>query len=301
MCKRSYDLRCVRRALLLGSSALLALTGFGEAARAQVQLPQVTVSGAKPKTKPHPVRRRAAAPTATPPAAVAPVNAADVKNNDFDNARTNLYTTVGTTSDTITHDTIQALPQGTNAPVEKVLLQAPGVSQDSAASGSLHVRNDHANVQFRINGVMLPDGVTGFGSILDPSLIGSISLITGALPAEFGMRTVGLVDITTRTDIFNNSGSISFYGGSQGTIQPSFEYGGTFGNNCPAGAHRTGRHQSGAVASATDCFPACNICSPAAICRPPRASKIRCRLTTPSTTFPSRKKASATCRPSSTR
>ena len=31
---------------------------------------------------------------------------------------------------------IEALPQGTNAPVEKVLLQAPGVSQDSAASGS---------------------------------------------------------------------------------------------------------------------------------------------------------------------
>ena len=101
MCKRSYDLRCVRRAVLLGSSAVLALTGFGEAAFAQVNLPQVTVSGAKPKTKPHPVQRRAAAPTATPPAAVAPVNAADVKNNEFDNARTNLYTTVGTTSETI--------------------------------------------------------------------------------------------------------------------------------------------------------------------------------------------------------
>ena len=100
----------------------------------------------------------------------------------------------------------------------------------------LHVRNDHANVQFRINGVMLPDGVTGFGSILDPSLIGSISLITGALPAEFGMRTVGLIDITTRNDIFNNSGSISYYGGSRGTIQPSFEYGGTFGNTCPSTA-----------------------------------------------------------------
>ena len=118
---------------------------------------------------------------------------------------------------------------------------------------SLHVRNDHANVQFRINGVMLPDGVTGFGSILDPSLIGSMSLITGALPAEFGMRTVGLVDITTRNDIFNNSGSVSYYGGSRGTIQPSFEYGGTFGNTCPSTTPaapippRTARHQSGTV------------------------------------------------------
>jgi hypothetical protein len=32
-------------------------------------------------------------------------------------------------------------------------MQAPGVSQDSAASGLVHVRNNHANVQFRINGV----------------------------------------------------------------------------------------------------------------------------------------------------
>jgi outer membrane receptor protein involved in Fe transport len=204
------------------------------------------------------VRRRApatAAPVAraAPAAPVTPVNAAAVKNDAFNAARSNLYTTIGTTSDTLTHDTIQALPQGTNAPVEKVLLQAPGVSQDSAASGLLHVRNDHANVQFRINGVMLPDGVTGFGSILDPSLIGSISLITGALPAEFGMRTVGLVDITTRNDIFNNSGSVSYYGGSRGTIQPSFEYGGTAGNTC--GSATPVATKAAQSTSASDCFP----------------------------------------------
>ena len=122
-----------------------------------------------------------------------------------------------------------------------MILQAPGVSQDFAASGLFHVRNDHANVQFRINGVMLPDGVTGFGSVLDTELIGSISLITGALPAEYGLRSTGLLDITTRTDIFNNSGSISYYGGSRGTIEPSFEYGGTVGANCPSTAAAPGR------------------------------------------------------------
>jgi hypothetical protein len=79
---------------------------------------------------------------------------------------------------------------------------------------------------------MLPDGVTGFGSVLETSLIGSLSLVTGALPAEFGLRTVGLVDITTRTDVFKNSGSISPYGGSFGTFAPLFEYGGTTGGNC---------------------------------------------------------------------
>ena len=172
------------------------------------------------------------------------------KQNSFDAARSSLYTTIGTTSDTLSNDTIQALPQGTNAPVERVILQAPGVSQDSAASGLFHVRNDHANVQFRINGVMLPDGVTGFGSFLDTDLIGSISLITGALPAEYGMRSTGLLDITTRTDIFNNSGSISYYGGSRGTIEPSFEYGGTVGANCPS----TGAAPGTTKPSSTVCF-----------------------------------------------
>jgi outer membrane receptor protein involved in Fe transport/opacity protein-like surface antigen len=196
-----------------------------------------------------------ARPPAPPPSTVPPVSPAEViagKNNSFDQARSNLYTTIGTTSDTISHDTIQALPQGANAPVEKVLLQAPGVSQDSAASGLLHVRNDHANVQFRINGVFLPDGVTGFGSIFDTNFIGSASLVTGALPAEYGLRTVGLVDLTTRSDIFNNTGSINYYFGSRETIQPSFEYGGTFGANCPSA--NSAVPTKAPASSSTTCF-----------------------------------------------
>jgi outer membrane receptor protein involved in Fe transport len=136
-----------------------------------------------------------------------------------------------------------------------VLLQAPGVSQDSAASGLFHVRNDHANVAYRINGILLPDGVTGFSSFLDTSLVGNLALVTGALPAEFGERTVGLIDITTRADAFNNSGSISMYGGSHGTIQPSFEYGGTFGSTCGANAPPPGVFTKALPSPATaNCF-----------------------------------------------
>ena len=174
------------------------------------------------------------------PNTVPPVSATErviEQSNGFDQARSSLYTTIGTTSDTLGHDAIAALPLGTNQPVERVILQAPGVSQDSAASGSFHVRNDHANVQIRINGVMLPDGVTGFGSFLDTDIIGNVSLVTGALPAEYGLRTTGLLDIATRNDIFNNSGSIAYYGGSRGTIEPSFEYGGTY---CPPAATSNG-------------------------------------------------------------
>jgi outer membrane receptor protein involved in Fe transport len=242
------------RACLLGSSALIVLIGCSDAAFAQAKLPEVEVTANKNKPKPHPApaRQVATAPVVAP---LTPAEQLAAKSNAFDQSRSNLYTTIGTTSNTISHDTIDALPQGTNTTVEKVLLQAPGVSQDSAASGLLHVRNDHANVQFRINGVMLPDGVTGFGSIFDTDLIGSMSLVTGALPAEFGMRTVGLIDITTRADVFNNSGTVSLYGGSRGTIEPSFDYGGTFGSQCPATTAATTVGKAPPSSSANWCFP----------------------------------------------
>ena len=70
----------------------------------------------------------------------------------------------------LSREDIEALPQGSNTPIDKVLLQAPGVTQDSAASGNLHVRNDHANLQYRINGIIIPDGVSGFGQLLETSL-----------------------------------------------------------------------------------------------------------------------------------
>ena len=119
---------------------------------------------------------------------------------------------------------------GDNTPIEKTLLQTPGFSQDLAASGALHLRNEHANVQYRINGVLLPDGVSGFGQVLDSGLIGNIAVIDGALPAEYGLHTSGIVDITTKSGAFDGGGGVSLYGGSRQTITPSFEYGGTVGD-----------------------------------------------------------------------
>jgi len=267
------------KAALLSGSALL-LFALSDAALAQTDNAGTSSAGSNPQSlpsievvapkqtaaapkKPKPVtaaRRQVTTPTttqstssssATEPASQAAVLAA--KNGVFDQARGNIFTTVGTNSDTISHDTIQDLPGGTNQSVEQVLLQLPGVSLDSAASGSLHIRNEHGNLQYRINGVLLPDGVTGFGSIFDTSFIGKMSLVTGALPAEYGLRTSGLVDITTRTDLFNNSGSVGVYGGSHGTITPSIEYGGTFGSTCPT-TTSTSTLTYKAPTAAADCF-----------------------------------------------
>ncbi len=84
-------------------------------------------------------------------------------------------------------------------------------------------------MQYRINGIQLPDGVGSFGQIVDSGIVGSLALITGAMPAQFGLRTAGVVDIQTKQSAFDNTGTVSVYGGSRGTITPSFEYGGTAG------------------------------------------------------------------------
>jgi len=231
----------VRTTLLLSSSASL-LLGLGGAAMSQTTAPAGGGSTALPKIevieprRAQPPRRprtrvttgqRRETPAAPPPPTEAQVVAG--KNDKFDEVRQNIVAPIGATSYQINHQAIEALPQGSNASLDKVLLQFPGVTQDSSASGELHVRNEHANIQYRINGIMLPDGVGAFGQILDTGIVGSLALLTGALPAQYGLRTAGVLDIQTKADAFNNSGSVSVYGGSHGTITPSFEYGGTVG------------------------------------------------------------------------
>ncbi len=151
------------------------------------------------------------------------------KTQALDQARANILPPLGVSAFDIGAAAIAQSPQGDNAPLNQVLLQAPGVSQDSAASGLLHVRNEHANVQYRVNGVLLPEGVSGFGILLDTRFVGNISLLTGALPAQFGLHTSGIVDVVSKNGVFDNGGSVGVYGGSHGTIMPSFEYGGTSG------------------------------------------------------------------------
>ncbi|MGA9725702.1 MAG: TonB-dependent receptor [Candidatus Binatus sp.] len=143
-------------------------------------------------------------------------------------ARNSLSPDTGGSKYTFSQQAIQELPQGANTPLNQVILQAPGVAQDSF--GQLHVRGDHANLQYRVNGVQLPEGITGFGQVLSPRFAQSISLLTGALPAEYGLRTAGVIDIKTKDGLLDNLADVDFYGGQRGTTEPSFEYGGSKGN-----------------------------------------------------------------------
>jgi len=91
------------------------------------------------------------------------------------------------------------------------------------------VRGEHNGLQYRLNGIILPEGISVFGQALDPRLISSLTLVTGALPAEYGLRTAGIIDLKTKSGVIDPGGAVSLYGGSHGTVEPSFNYGGNAG------------------------------------------------------------------------
>jgi outer membrane receptor for ferrienterochelin and colicins len=142
--------------------------------------------------------------------------------------RAEIETQTGASTYTIDDAAIAASPGGGNLLLNQVLLQAPDVVQDSF--GQIHVRGDHNDLQYRLNGIILPEGISVFGQSLSPRLISSMSLITGALPAEYGLRTAGIIDMTTSNGLSEPGGTVSLYGGSHQTFEPSAEYGGRDGS-----------------------------------------------------------------------
>ena len=142
-------------------------------------------------------------------------------------ARVSIQPQLGASTYTIDSKAIDAMPGGDNVALNQVVLQAPGVAQDSY--GQLHVRGEHNGLQFRLNGVILPEGLSVFSQALSPRLAGKVELITGALPAEYGLRTAGIVDITTKDGI-KTGGSVSAYGGSHGEVEPSAQASGEIGS-----------------------------------------------------------------------
>ena len=123
---------------------------------------------------------------------------------------------------------IEALPRGNNVELQDVLLTVP-----SAVYGSLkqvHLRQDHANLQLRIDGVPIPDTVSStFSDVLSPRAWERADMILGGMEAQYGNKTAAVLDITTKSGTRPGFGSAQMFGGSNRTINPSFEYGGTIG------------------------------------------------------------------------
>lgn len=164
-------------------------------------------------------------PSSSPTTAEA--NAVNVTSQELDISREAIVPSLGATRYTIGPDRLDSQAQGENAPFNETLLRFPGVARDSF--GQLHVRGEHANLQYRIDDVLLPESIPGFGPELATRFADNISLMTGALPAQFGFRETGVIDIHTKNGAGFLGSEASIYVGSFDTFMESLERGGVTG------------------------------------------------------------------------
>ena len=115
----------------------------------------------------------AASASASPgpsPASTAEAERVVVQSQEFDISREQIVPSLGATRYTVGPDRLDSQAQGENAPFNQTMLRFPGVAQDSF--GQLHVRGEHANLQYRIDDVLIPESIPGFGQVLRDPLCG---------------------------------------------------------------------------------------------------------------------------------
>jgi outer membrane receptor protein involved in Fe transport len=173
------------------------------------------------------VSSQSPSPTASPTSADATAERVVVTSQELDISRELIVPSLGATRYTVGPDRLDSQAQGENAPFNQTVLRFPGVAQDSF--GQLHVRGEHANLQYRIDDVLLPESIPGFGPELTTRFADSVSLITGALPAQFGFRETGVIDIHTKNGAVFTGNEASIHVGSFDTFMESLERGGVTG------------------------------------------------------------------------
>ena len=201
---------------LLASSAVLVIAAPANAAS------DAQSAAAQPATTSSATASRASPAQKSAPSAIV------VTGRRLDVARDAIAPSLGASQYTFDQEALNKQPGGTNLTLNKSLLQAPGVTQDSY--GTIHVRNEHANLQYRLDGVIVPESISGFGTTFDPKIASSIQLITGTLPAQYGIHTAGVVNFKTESGRLGNGGEAGIYGGSYGWLEPSAMLKGSSGN-----------------------------------------------------------------------
>ncbi len=103
-----------------------------------------------------------------------------------------------------------------------------GVAADSA--GQLHIRGEHADISYVVDGVGLPDTLSGRqGSVVVPSTIKSLEFITGGFAPEFGQQTAAILNIETVPGAVHSHSEFSLQGGSFDTTNADFTTTGPLG------------------------------------------------------------------------
>ncbi len=96
------------------------------------------------------------------PAGTTEVERVVIQSQEFDISREQIVPSLGATRYTVGPDRLNSQAEGENALFNQTMLRFPGVAQDSF--GQLHVRGEHANLQYRIDDVLLPERTALFSN-----------------------------------------------------------------------------------------------------------------------------------------
>ena len=95
------------------------------------------------------------------------------------------------------------------------LIQENLIGAVRAPTGEVHIRGQHGEYTYYIDGIPIPLGVFGsLNEVIDPEVIKQITFFTGGFPAEYGGQIAAIMDIQSRVPTGRFHLSLSTYAGS---------------------------------------------------------------------------------------
>lgn len=124
-----------------------------------------------------------------------------------------------TSSDTDISQTLLERPAGAapSRAIESIVASTPGFVTDD--NGRLHPRGSESQVQYVVDGVPVTENLSAiFSTSLDARTLRTVEVLTGGIPAEFGDKLGGVINVNTRSGLETpTQGSLNFSGGSFST------------------------------------------------------------------------------------
>ncbi len=142
------------------------------------------------------------------------LNAVVIQGNKNSNISTSIETVTG--RQVFEGETYHAAPSTQMT----TLIQENLAGAVRAPTGEVHIRGQHGEYSFMLDGVPVPLGVFGgLNEIVDPKIISRATFYTGGFPAEYGGQISSLIDMQTHVPAGRFHLNLSSFIGSYLTIE----------------------------------------------------------------------------------
>jgi hypothetical protein len=122
------------------------------------------------------------------------------------------------------------------------ILQQSIAGAARAPTGEVHIRGQHAEYTYYVDGVPVPAGISGsLNELFEPSVVNEINFITGGWDAEYGNKNAAVVNITTRIPTGGLHYNVNGFAGNYNTFGQGLS---TSTNTGKVGYFFSGSHQT---------------------------------------------------------